>query len=139
MTLAVVHARACKACTCSSVGSQPLHPEPAEGGCCSGARVAPAMQLVQGMNGHETHPASDDGTSARWLRWGLGVFLAIALFFLWTEHRAHLLGALPWLLLLACPVMHFLMHRRHGGRHQGGATGSTDANKEHEHSGHGCC
>jgi len=48
---------------------------------------------------------------------GLGVFLAIALFFLWEEHRAHLLGALPWLLLLACPLMHMLMHRRHGGHH----------------------
>lgn len=39
------------------------------------------------------------------LRLGLGVFLAIALFFLWEEHRAHLLGALPWLLLLACPLI----------------------------------
>jgi hypothetical protein len=91
------------------------------------------------MNGHDTHPASDDVTSARWLRWGLGVFLAIALFFLWTEHRAHLLGALPWLLVLACPLMHFLMHRRHGGRQQDSTTGSTDAHEEHEHAGRGCC
>ena len=44
-------------------------------------------------------------------------FLAIAVFFLWTEHRAHLLGALPWLLALACPLMHLLMHRRHGHGH----------------------
>ena len=49
--------------------------------------------------------------------WGLCLFLAIAVFFLWQEHRAHLLGALPWLLLLACPLMHKLMHRRHGGHH----------------------
>jgi hypothetical protein len=33
-------------------------------------------------------------------------FLAIAAFFLFTEHRAHVLGALPWLLLAACPLMH---------------------------------
>jgi hypothetical protein len=43
-------------------------------------------------------------------------FLAIAGFFLWEEHRAHLLGVLPYLLLLACPFLHFFMHRGHGGR-----------------------
>jgi hypothetical protein len=42
------------------------------------------------------------------------VFLAIAGFYLFTEHRAHLFGALPYLLLLACPLMHLLMHRGHG-------------------------
>jgi hypothetical protein len=40
-------------------------------------------------------------------------FLAIAAFFLLTEHTAHVLGALPWLLLAACPLMHLFMH--HGG------------------------
>ena len=47
-------------------------------------------------------------------------FIAIALFFLLTEHRAHVFGALPWLLILACPLMHLFMHRGHGhgGRHQ---------------------
>jgi Cu2+-exporting ATPase len=48
----------------------------------------------------------------------LCVFLAIAAFFLWTEHRAHLLGALPWLLLAACPLLHLFMHHGgHGGQH----------------------
>lgn len=42
-------------------------------------------------------------------------FLAIAGFYLVTEHRAHLYGILPWLLLLACPLMHFFMHGSHGG------------------------
>lgn len=41
-------------------------------------------------------------------------FLAIASFFLFTEHMAHLFGVLPYLLLLACPLMHLFMH---GGRH----------------------
>ncbi|MBI4523700.1 MAG: DUF2933 domain-containing protein [Deltaproteobacteria bacterium] len=54
-----------------------------------------------------------------WLRSRSGLvflaFLAIAAFFLWTEHRAHFLGILPYLLLLACPLLHFLMHGRHGG------------------------
>lgn len=30
------------------------------------------------------------------------------------EHRLHVLGYLPFLLLLACPLMHMLMHRGHG-------------------------
>lgn len=42
------------------------------------------------------------------------VFAAIAAFYLWTEHRAHLLGVLPFLLLLACPLMHMFMHGSHG-------------------------
>ena len=46
------------------------------------------------------------------------VFIAIAAFFMWTEHRAHLLGALPWLLVAACPLLHLFMHRGgHGGHH----------------------
>ena len=43
-------------------------------------------------------------------------FLAIAGFFLWQEHRAHLLGVLPYALVLACPLLHFFMHGRHGHR-----------------------
>lgn len=49
-------------------------------------------------------------------RFGLALlgFLAIAAFFLWTEHRAHLLGVLPYVLLLLCPLLH-LLHGGHGG------------------------
>lgn len=57
------------------------------------------------------------------LRYSLAllVFLAIALFFLWTEHQAHLLGVLPYLLLFACPLMHLFMHHGHDDprRHSG--------------------
>ena len=55
-----------------------------------------------------------------WL--GLCLFLAIAAFFLWEEHRAHLLGIVPYALLLLCPVIHLFMHRGHSGhgRHEGG-------------------
>ena len=45
---------------------------------------------------------------------GLLVFAAIGLFFLLTEHRAHTLGALPYLLLAASPFLHIFMHRGHG-------------------------
>jgi hypothetical protein len=60
-----------------------------------------------------------------WFRSRSGVvllaFLAIAAFFVVTEHRAHALGALPYVILLACPLLH-LFHRGHGrGRgHHGG-------------------
>ncbi len=44
-------------------------------------------------------------------------FLAVAGYFLWAEHEAHIVGALPWLLLGGCLVMHLFMHRGHGGDH----------------------
>ena len=51
----------------------------------------------------------------------LVVFLVAAAFYLWLEHRAHLLGLLPLLLpLLICLGMHFFMHRGHGGGHDHG-------------------
>lgn len=50
-----------------------------------------------------------------WGQWVFYGFLAIAGFLLFTEHRAHLLGILPYLILLACPLMHLFMHHGHGG------------------------
>lgn len=41
-------------------------------------------------------------------------FLAIAGYFLWTEHQAHLISALPWLLVGGCLLMHLFMHHGHG-------------------------
>jgi hypothetical protein len=40
-------------------------------------------------------------------------FLAIAGFFLLTEHRAHVLGTLPFVLLALCPLLHFFGHGGH--------------------------
>ncbi len=42
-------------------------------------------------------------------------FLAIVGFFLATEHRAHFYGYLPYLLVLACPLLHLFGHGGHGG------------------------
>ena len=53
---------------------------------------------------------------------GLLVMGAVAAYFLLSEHRAHFFGALPFLLLLACPLMHVFMHGSHGG-HGGGHGG----------------
>ena len=46
-------------------------------------------------------------------------FLIVAGALLFTEHRAHVLGLLIWLPLLAGPLMHLFMHHGHG--HHGSA------------------
>lgn len=53
-------------------------------------------------------------------RYGLGLlaFLAIAGFFLWEEHEAHILSYLPLILIFGvCMGMHFFMHGGHGRGH----------------------
>lgn len=64
-------------------------------------------------------------------------FLAIAGFFLVTEHRAHLipyLRYLPWLLFLACPFMHLFMHGGHGGHEDNNGDASNgDRSAPHQH------
>lgn len=61
------------------------------------------------------HPHENHGSSGR-SRWVFWAFLAIAGFFLITEHRAHVLQYWPFLLLAACPLLHlFHGHGGHGG------------------------
>ncbi len=75
-----------------------------------------------------------DHHHARRMAWGWWVFAAIALFYLLTEHRAHLFGYLPIILLLACPLLHLFMHGGHG---HGGSDGKrqqppgTDSGSHH--------
>lgn len=61
-------------------------------------------------------------------KWVLIGFLAVAAYFLWTEHQAHLMGALPYLLLLACPLMH-LFHHGHGGHEHHHHSNGNDAKR----------
>jgi len=53
-----------------------------------------------------------------WIRPRSGVVpsatLAVIAFLLLTEHRAHVLGYWPYLLLIACPLLHMWMHGGHG-------------------------
>jgi hypothetical protein len=65
---------------------------------------------MMNQNSSQAHPGR-----SKWVFIG---FMVIAVYFLWTEHRAHVLGALPYLMLLACPLMH-LFH--HGGHHNHGS------------------
>lgn len=68
------------------------------------------------------HDSPNTTPSNRTLVWVLCGFSLIALFFLLGEHRAHAFGFLPYVLLLACPLMHVFMHRgdhhhaKHGGQ-----------------------
>lgn len=67
-------------------------------------------------------------------RYGAGflVFGAITAYFLLTEHLAHVVGLLPLLLLLACPLMHVFMHHGHGNHHHGGLPSPPDAGKPNQ-------
>ena len=53
-------------------------------------------------------------------------FAAVAAFFLITEHGAHLLGWLPFLIILACPLMHIFGHGGHGGHDHGGGSSAPE-------------
>ena len=84
------------------------------------------------MNHDHAHVQHRDADSAPpfWCtRYALGllVFGAVAAYFLLSEHRAHFLGALPFLLLLACPFMHLFMHGGHGGHGGGNQDSDTPA------------
>lgn len=69
-------------------------------------------------NEHQDHQPRHN-----WVFFG---FIAVAAFFLLTEHTAHVMGALPYLLLAACPLMHLFMHH---GHHDGGHRHSADDEK----------
>lgn len=64
----------------------------------SGEKPSPIMDFVTSRGGIVT-----------------AILLAIAAFLLLQEHWAHALGFLPYLLILACPLMHIFMHGGHGG------------------------
>jgi hypothetical protein len=59
-------------------------------------------------------------------------FAAIAAYFLVTEHRAHVFGILPFLLLAACPLLHVFHHRGHGSGEESGKDSRAGAG-EHRH------
>ena len=62
------------------------------------------------------------------------IFLGIAAILLIFEHRVHALEAmpyLPYLLILACPLMHLFMHRGHSGPGHG-SSDTRSRNPTHE-------
>ncbi len=68
---------------------------------------------------------------------GMVVIGGVAAYFLLTEHLAHVVGALPFLLLLACPLMHVFMHGGHGAHghqqhHESDQSETTTSRKQGE-------
>lgn len=58
--------------------------------------------------------------TSRGKTFGIGVLTAIAsaaAFWLLREHWGHVLGYAPYLLFLACPLMHLFHHHGHGHDH----------------------
>ncbi len=53
-------------------------------------------------------------------QWVLWIGLAAAVAWMFFRHNAHLGQLLPFLILLACPLMHLFGHGGHGG-HGGGS------------------
>lgn len=73
-----------------------------------------------------TEPLSTEGAPSWWrTRTGITVmgFALVGAFYVLREHWGHALGALPYLLILACPLMHLFMHRGH--HHHGGDANAT--------------
>lgn len=54
-------------------------------------------------------------------------------FYVLREHSAHALGLAPYLLFLACPLMHLFMHRGHGQ-----ANGVSETQKRKQEHSAGC-
>ena len=68
-------------------------------------------------------------TQRRWLFWGCAFVVGV---FLITQHSAHVVQYLPWILILACPLMH-LLHRH--GAHHGDRSADVDASKSSDKGG----
>lgn len=74
------------------------------------------------------------------------VAMSVLGFLIYEGHGVHLLGYAPFLLILACPLMHIFMHGGHGGHGSHGnrrdeeketrAPEDQKKNAEHSHGGH---
>ena len=68
-------------------------------------------------HGHSRHDGGPSSQGSFWTSRSFVVWLAFLLiggFLLVSEHRAHILGAALWLLILACPLLHIFGHGGHG-------------------------
>ena len=81
---------------------------------------------------HEYGSHNEGGTQSA-ATWVFIAFLLVAGYFLIMEHRAHLGGVLyylPFLLLLACPLLHLFHHGGHGGEDHRPTEASKESTKE---------
>ena len=113
-----------------SLGVHPLH---------AAAGRQPAMIPLPPSSARLPMRDTDTQSTRSRSWWAFAGFIAIAGFFLFTEHRAHLFGILPFLFLLACPFLHIFGHSGHGGHGgrggQGGDAREDDIRHSHQASG----
>ena len=73
------------------------------------------------MENHDSHtpnhPAHDG--QRQYAAWkGAAIMIGVIVgFYVLREHWGHALGYAPYLILLACPLMHIFMHGGHGQHH----------------------
>jgi DUF2933 family protein len=72
------------------------------------------------LNALSPEYADPYGVSRTWLLVGVSLAL-VAAFFVLREHWPHALGLAPYLLLLACPLLH-MFHGHGAHKHGAGAT-----------------
>lgn len=66
-------------------------------------------------------PTAPKGWRTAFVGTPLGEVVTLALaglcIYLLASHTGHVVAALPYLLLMCCPLMHLFMHRGHGHHH----------------------
>ena len=81
-------------------------------------------------NSHEHRNGPPSGPNwSRINQWVLWIGLAAAVAWMFFRHNAHLGQLLPFLILLACPLMHVVGHGGHGG-HAGHGDGLDTKSKD---------
>lgn len=70
------------------------------------------------MENHDRHSSSSAANDRdhRFSAWkGAAIMVGVIVaFYVLREHWGHVLGIAPYLILLACPLMHVFMHGHHG-------------------------
>ena len=78
---------------------------------------------------HHSSPQSS-GSAPVFSAWkGAAIMVGIiVVFYVLREHWGHALGIAPYLILLACPLMHIFGHGGHGHGHAHGGDNERDEN-----------
>lgn len=86
------------------------------------------------MENHDHHPqhAPLNNPSRRYSAWtGAAIMVVVMVaFYVLREHWGHVLGYAPYLILLACPLMHIFMHGGHGHGHAHGGKNEAEGEVE---------
>lgn len=79
---------------------------------------------------HSHHPGSELPFWKSKIGIALIMLVVIGVFYVAREHFDHIFQALPYLILLLCPLMHMFGHNHGGHSHQGDADTPKDDNRK---------